>query len=270
LERTKKKLIEKMTRKFAHFVAEKQKKPQENQSQSQQSNLAVHNRVSCDGCGVSPIVGIRYKCTVCHDFDYCENCERAGNHDQSHDFTKIRQPKQYGRHFGGFFNQGGNGRFCGRRNFNQHNENNQFNLSRENPFADMFGGWNRQGQQNNSNGINQHPYAEFNNCNKQQEVKKEEVKKEEVKPVVVEVKIEESKKEQPVEVKKEEKKYEIVSEDIKVNDSKKIDQDNEDASFMFFAQDIKDNYQLRHPVKEIFNKLKECNGDVEKTLQKLL
>jgi hypothetical protein len=27
---------------------------------------------------------------------------------------------------------------------------------------------------------------------------------------------------------------------------------------------------LRHPVKEIFNKLKECNGDVEKTLQKLL
>lgn len=32
---------------------------------------STHNRVACDGCSVDPIVGIRYKCSVCKDFDFC-------------------------------------------------------------------------------------------------------------------------------------------------------------------------------------------------------
>ncbi len=36
--------------------------------------LKTHN-VACDGCGVHPIIGIRYKCSVCENFDYCEMCE---------------------------------------------------------------------------------------------------------------------------------------------------------------------------------------------------
>jgi len=45
--------------------------------------------VKCDGCGVKPIVGIRYKCTVCYDFDYCENCEATKEH--THNFIKMKE-----------------------------------------------------------------------------------------------------------------------------------------------------------------------------------
>jgi len=31
----------------------------------------VVHEASCDGCGLDDIEGIRYKCSVCPDFDYC-------------------------------------------------------------------------------------------------------------------------------------------------------------------------------------------------------
>ena len=46
-----------------------------NQAQSQMSdhsiNTVTHSRVECDSCGVAPIVGTRYKCSVCKNFDFC-------------------------------------------------------------------------------------------------------------------------------------------------------------------------------------------------------
>jgi len=41
---------------------------------------------------MSPIVGIRYHCTVCQDFDYCENCEEKFSESHHHPFLKIRNP----------------------------------------------------------------------------------------------------------------------------------------------------------------------------------
>jgi len=52
----------------------------------------IHERVECDGCGVAPITGIRYKCSVCPNFDYCDKCEMEKPH--SHPFLKIRKPDQ--------------------------------------------------------------------------------------------------------------------------------------------------------------------------------
>jgi len=49
----------------------------------------VHPSVICDGCQVSPITGIRYKCSVCPDFDLCERCEAEKPH--SHPLLKIRK-----------------------------------------------------------------------------------------------------------------------------------------------------------------------------------
>lgn len=46
------------------------------ESMTLSQTLAVkHPSVSCDGCGVDPIKGIRYKCSVCPNFDFCANCE---------------------------------------------------------------------------------------------------------------------------------------------------------------------------------------------------
>jgi len=55
---------------------------------------AVHASVICDGCNASPITGIRYKCSICHDFDYCEKCEEQNKITHLHPFLKIRTPEQ--------------------------------------------------------------------------------------------------------------------------------------------------------------------------------
>lgn len=46
--------------------------------------------MECDGCGVGPIRGLRYKCSVCKNFDYCAKCEERLQHE--HAFLKISQP----------------------------------------------------------------------------------------------------------------------------------------------------------------------------------
>jgi len=51
----------------------------------------VHTYITCDGCEVKPIVGLRYKCTVCADFDYCEKCEATKEH--AHNFIKMKESK---------------------------------------------------------------------------------------------------------------------------------------------------------------------------------
>jgi len=33
-----------------------------------------HGGITCDGCGVSPIVGYRYRCKSCPNHDVCESC----------------------------------------------------------------------------------------------------------------------------------------------------------------------------------------------------
>ncbi len=51
----------------------------------------IHERVNCDGCNQSPIIGVRYKCTVCDDFDFCEICEEKFADSHQHPFLKIKQ-----------------------------------------------------------------------------------------------------------------------------------------------------------------------------------
>lgn len=53
----------------------------------------THVGIQCDGCGKNPIEGIRYKCNVCDDFDYCENCEDENGESHGHAFIKMRKPE---------------------------------------------------------------------------------------------------------------------------------------------------------------------------------
>jgi len=46
----------------------------ENVTQMNTTCPEVHPRVTCDGCGVSPLIGTRYKCAECPDYDLCATC----------------------------------------------------------------------------------------------------------------------------------------------------------------------------------------------------
>lgn len=65
-----------------------------NDSNNDNGRKAIHPFVTCDGCGAHPIVGVRYKCSVCDDFDYCEECEmKYCERQHCHPFIKINKPE---------------------------------------------------------------------------------------------------------------------------------------------------------------------------------
>jgi len=58
----------------------------------QRQNAATHHGVVCDGCNMSPIVGVRYKSVLRADYDLCEECEKE--HDPKDPLIKIKTPIQ--------------------------------------------------------------------------------------------------------------------------------------------------------------------------------
>ena len=52
-------------------------------------NTNEHLGIKCKGCGMSPINGSRFKCSICKDFDYCEKCEEKLAEKHGHPFLKI-------------------------------------------------------------------------------------------------------------------------------------------------------------------------------------
>lgn len=62
------------------------------EDQINSQDQVVHPNVACDGCGQDPLVGIRYKCSVCKNFDFCAMCEERRGHE--HPFLKIYKPEQ--------------------------------------------------------------------------------------------------------------------------------------------------------------------------------
>jgi hypothetical protein len=57
----------------------------------------MHEGVSCDMCGESPLRGVRYRCSMCPDYDVCDRCvllPAVPNvcHDGSHLFLRIATP----------------------------------------------------------------------------------------------------------------------------------------------------------------------------------
>ncbi len=54
--------------------------------------MPVHKDIECDGCGQNPVVGLRFKCQSCDDFDLCASCKIANKHSQ-HSFETIEEPR---------------------------------------------------------------------------------------------------------------------------------------------------------------------------------
>jgi next-to-BRCA1 protein 1 len=63
-------------------------------------NFTVHHGFTCDGCNTEPIIGCRYKCTVCHDFDFCESCETKFGDEHKHPLIKHREEFKFNRFAG--------------------------------------------------------------------------------------------------------------------------------------------------------------------------
>jgi len=113
----KRKLVHKMVKKYAVITGE------------EVEEVAVHRGITCDGCQTRPIVGVRYKCAECRDFDFCENCEKNAKHNPDHVFKKIKKPiRGHGHHH---WRQWGN--------WNQHCNNQQQNIEQGQGKATHFG-----------------------------------------------------------------------------------------------------------------------------------
>ncbi|KAK8761283.1 hypothetical protein V5799_027451 [Amblyomma americanum] len=58
---------------------------------------AVHN-ITCKSCSHRGIVGTRWKCAVCIDYDLCSKCFRDHVHDLDHVFLRFNEPGSPGLH----------------------------------------------------------------------------------------------------------------------------------------------------------------------------
>ncbi|KAI1446255.1 hypothetical protein F5Y02DRAFT_83880 [Annulohypoxylon stygium] len=71
----------------------------------QSSSRATHYGICCDGplCAATRgtsskyIIGIRYKCAVCHDLDFCSSCEASpsNTHNKTHPLIKFKTPVRH-------------------------------------------------------------------------------------------------------------------------------------------------------------------------------
>ncbi len=84
---------------IAKYEMEKKKKELEELAKEKEKlsdnckDLVEHKYVTCDGCS-KPVYGVRYKCAVCENFDYCETCEETYSNVHAHAFLKIRLPEK--------------------------------------------------------------------------------------------------------------------------------------------------------------------------------
>ena len=73
-----------------------QKKQKEKRNKEKKENMAgvLHLGVTCDGCE-GPVVGTRFKCTVCPDFDLCSGCKAKdlhNNHSMAKMIAQVQDP----------------------------------------------------------------------------------------------------------------------------------------------------------------------------------
>jgi hypothetical protein len=66
----------------------------ENQNKSNINKCkTIHNGIKCDNCYKNPIVGYRYKCLTCKEFNLCEECEEANERSNAHPHLFIKMAK---------------------------------------------------------------------------------------------------------------------------------------------------------------------------------
>jgi len=67
----------------------------EDEKEEKKELKEIHYNVSCDGCKMKPLIGKRYKCKGCFNFDYCEKCYEENKLTHKHEFNLIEKPVLY-------------------------------------------------------------------------------------------------------------------------------------------------------------------------------
>jgi len=59
-------------------------------------NKSVHNGIKCKRCFLEPIIGYRYKCSICKNYNLCQKCEEKNeiSEEHPHYFIKIAKEKK--------------------------------------------------------------------------------------------------------------------------------------------------------------------------------
>jgi hypothetical protein len=97
LEIAKEEIIKKTVTEATKLIEQIQHQEIQNSSLAYNSRLLKsiskieHKNIKCHDCGISPIIGCRYKCTICKNMDFCQVCEEK-NAEHGHPFIKIREP----------------------------------------------------------------------------------------------------------------------------------------------------------------------------------
>ena len=62
------------------------------------SKSLKHEGIKCEKCFDEPIIGYRYKCTICNDYNLCEKCEEKNLNSEEHPhyFIKIKNDYKEG------------------------------------------------------------------------------------------------------------------------------------------------------------------------------
>lgn len=78
-EKVEKKIEEKVQEKVEEKIQEKIEEKVKPVPKKPEVHQFIHRSITCDGCRKHPLVGVRYKCMVCDDYDLCKDCESNGH-----------------------------------------------------------------------------------------------------------------------------------------------------------------------------------------------
>ena len=62
----------------------------EDKKENKKICVSIHNKITCNGCNMNPIKGLRYKCSICPQFNYCQKCEMKFGESHKHPLIKLR------------------------------------------------------------------------------------------------------------------------------------------------------------------------------------
>jgi hypothetical protein len=88
-----KNLKEKYEKEFEKKKEELEKKINNNNEINKSICQTIHHGIQCQMCHKIPIVGFRYKCSQCSEYNLCQECEEKNSikDEHPHDFIKIRK-----------------------------------------------------------------------------------------------------------------------------------------------------------------------------------